>query len=119
MLPVSSVAGDLQPESAPDYTVFMGEWQRTDGNYRIKVTSIGKENQVAVDYFNPNPIHISKAKVSTQQDLLRLDIKFQDSGYEGSSYKLYYYREKDALAGFYYQAVLDRTYKVIFFRKNN
>ena len=55
----------------------------------------------------------------TQQNLLRLDIKFQDTGYEDSSYKLYYYRENNALAGFYYQAVLDRTYKVIFFRKNN
>ncbi|MEA3468167.1 MAG: hypothetical protein U9R57_08095 [Thermodesulfobacteriota bacterium] len=109
----------LQKLPPTDYTIFKGEWQRTDGNYHIKVKSVGEANQVSAKYFNPEPIHISKAEVSTQQDLLRLDIKFQDSGYEGSSYTLYYYPEKDALAGFYYQAVLDRTYKVIFFRKNN
>ncbi len=101
------------------FIVLKGEWLRTDGNYRIRVNTIGEDNKVSVEYFNPKSIHIAEAAVSTQKGLLKLDIKFQDTGYEGSTYKLYYYAEKDALAGFYYQAVLDRTYKVIFFRKNN
>ncbi|MEA2115982.1 MAG: hypothetical protein U9P36_11465 [Thermodesulfobacteriota bacterium] len=96
----------------------MGEWQRTDGNYSLKLSNIQKDGQVQAEYFNPEPIHINRAAVSTQEGLLRLDITFQGSNYEGSKYKLYYYAEKDALAGFSYQAVLNRTYKVIFLRKN-
>jgi hypothetical protein len=41
----------------------------------------------------------------------------QDKGYTGSTYTLYYYAEKDALAGFYYQAAMDQTFKVAVFRK--
>jgi hypothetical protein len=37
-----------------------------------------------------------------------------DQGYPGSTYTLYYYAEKDALAGFYYQAHLKQTFEVVF-----
>lgn len=100
------------------YKVLQGSWQRTDGSYSIKVSAIQNDGRVDAEYFNPRPIHIAKATVSTQKGLTRLLVQLQDKGYEGSTYTLYYYAEKDALAGFYYQAVLDRTYKVIFLRKN-
>jgi len=48
---------------------------------------------------------------------LKLFIKLQDKGYPASTYTLYYYAEKDALAGFYYQAAIGQTFKVVFFRK--
>ena len=38
-------------------------------------------------------------------------------GYEGSSYRLYYFAKKDALLGYYYQAPMDKTYEVVFLRK--
>jgi hypothetical protein len=40
--------------------------------------------------------------------------KLMDQGYPGSTYTLYYYAEKDALAGFYYQAHLKQTFEVVF-----
>jgi hypothetical protein len=46
-----------------------------------------------------------------------LFIKLQDEGYPGSIYTLYYYAEKDALAGFYYQAAMQQTFEVVFIRK--
>lgn len=108
-----------QPLFAADYTVLAGEWQRTDGNYLVKVRDVQADGKVMVEYFNPKPIHVEQAVISIQKDLIKLVIQLQDTGYEGSTYTLYYYADKDALAGFYYQATLDRTYKVIFMRNNN
>lgn len=99
-----------------DYSIIAGEWQRTDSSYLIKVSDVLKDGRAKVAYFNPNPIHIAKAGISTEKSLIKLFIKFQDKGYEGSTYNLYYYAQKDALVGFYYQAATDRTYEVIFLR---
>ncbi|MEN8210627.1 MAG: hypothetical protein ABFR31_02840 [Thermodesulfobacteriota bacterium] len=118
LLPLTVLADDTYVESVfSDYNILKGEWLRTDGNYRIRVNTIGVDNKVSVEYFNPKSIHIAEAAVSTQKGLLKLDIKFQDRGYEGSTYRLYYYAQKDALVGFYYQATTNRTYEVIFLRK--
>jgi hypothetical protein len=105
------------PPATPNYNTLLGEWQRTDGNYLIKVSDIQKDGSLQVNYFNPKPIHVAEAALSTQKELIKLFIKFQDKGYEGSTYTLFYYGKKDALVGFYYQAVMDKTFEVIFTRK--
>ena len=126
VLVAAALLSPLQPvfaseNAAPvvqhDYTVLAGEWQRTDGSYLVKVSNVQANGKATVEYFNPRPIHVEQAAISTQKDLIKLFIQMQDIGYEGSTYTLYYYAEKDALAGFYYQATMDRTYKVIFMRK--
>ena len=101
-----------------DYSVLAGEWLRTDGGYLVKVSNVQTEGQATVEYFNPQPIHVEQSAITTQKGLMKLFIKLRDKGYEGSTYTLYYYAEKDALAGFYYHATMDRTFKVIFMRKN-
>ena len=76
------------------YTAIEGEWQRTDGGYVVKVSDVQTDGQATVEYFNPRPIHVAEAAISTQKELIKLFIKFQDKGYEGSSYTLYYYEKK-------------------------
>lgn len=105
------------PAAIPDYSVMTGQWQRTDGSYTVTVSRVKPDGKASVAYFNPKPIHVQQAAVSVQKNLIKLFIQLQDKGYEGSTYTLYYYDQKDALAGFYYQAPLDRTYPVIFMRK--
>ena len=105
------------PATGHDYAVIGGEWQRTDGGYLIKISDVQPDGRATVEYFNPSPIHVAQATISMQKELIKLFIKFQDKGYEGSTYTLFYYAEKDALVGFYYQAVMDKTFKVIFVRK--
>lgn len=100
-----------------DYTAIAGKWQRTDGNYLIKVSDVLPDGQATAEYFNPRSIHVAQAEISTEKEMIKLFIKLQDKGYEGSTYKLYYYAEKDALLGFYYQAPMDKTFEVIFLRK--
>jgi len=79
----------------------------------------GIDGQTDVKYFNPDEINIAEANVSLWKGLVKLFIKLQDEGYPGSTYTLYYYEDKDALAGFYYQAVLDQTFEVVFLRKKD
>ena len=102
-----------------DYDIIVGEWQRTDGGYLIKISDVQADGQVKMKYFNPRPIHVAHAAVSIQKELIKLFVQFQDKDYEGSTYTLFYYAEKDALVGFYYQAAMDRTFEVIFLRKRN
>ena len=106
-------------EKKPDFSILKGKWIRPDGGYVVEVGEIGPEGKVDVKYFNPKEINISEAEVSVQEGLLKLFIKLDDKGYPGSTYKLYYYREKDALAGYYYQAAIKQTFEVVFIRKKD
>ena len=100
-----------------DFKVIIGEWVRPDGGYIVRVRDINPDGSVDAGYFNPGKINIAEANVSLRKGLVKLFIKLQDRGYPGSTYTLYYYPEKDALAGFYYQAAIGQTYEVIFWRK--
>lgn len=96
---------------------FIGHWIRPDGGYVIHVREIKPDGSVNAGYFNPNKIHISQANVSVWNGFDKLFLKLDDKGYPGSTYTLYYYAEKDSLAGFYYQAAANKTYEVLFVRK--
>jgi hypothetical protein len=85
--------------------------------YFIKVSDVLAYGHANVAYFNPKSINVAQTTISTEKELIKLFIKFQDKGYDGSTYRLYYFAEKDALVGFYYQAVIDKTFEVIFLRK--
>lgn len=119
LLTLHTARADGLPEQSAknEYKIIVGDWQRTDGNYRIKVSDIMSDGRTTAAYFNPKPIHIETASTSTQNSLIRLFIKFQDKNYEGSTYELYYIAKNDALAGYYYQAFTGRTYEVVFLRK--
>lgn len=100
-----------------DFDVVAGDWARTDGNYTISVRNVKSNGSADVEYFNPNKIHVAESNVSAQKGLVKLFVKLQDKGYPGSTYSLYYYAEKDALAGFYYQAEIGQTFEVVFLKK--
>ena len=101
----------------PEFNVIIGEWVRYDGDYTIRVREIKYDGSADLGYFNPGEIHVAESSVSLQKGLVKLFVKLQDRGYPGSTYELYYYAEKDALAGFYHQAAMRQTFEVIFFRK--
>jgi hypothetical protein len=99
-----------------DVNVLAGQWARIDGNYALRVRDVMPDGTAEVGYFNPGKIHVAESRITRQDGRLKLFVKLQDKGYPGSTYTLYYYTEKDALAGAYYQAVTGRTYDVIFVR---
>ena len=103
----------------PDFKVVIGEWVRSDGGYIVRISGVNPDGSVDAGYFNPNKINVAEANVSIWKGLVKLYIKLQDKGYPGSTYTLYYYPEKDAMAGFYYQAKMNQTFEVVFIRKKN
>ncbi len=72
---------------------------------------------VEARYFNPREITIAGTDIALWKGLVNLFIKLEVEGYPGSRYTLYYYAERDALAGFYYQAAVQKTFEVVFLRK--
>lgn len=99
-----------------DYRPLIGRWQRTDGGYVIEIRRIAPDGAMEADYFNPRSIHVSKANASLYKSHLKVEVELQDTGYPGSSYTLLYDPDKDALLGFYYQAVQRQNFDVIFVR---
>jgi len=114
---VCFATAEIASTEKPDFKVIIGEWVRPDGGYVLRVRAIKPDGSVDAGYYNPREINIAEANVSLWKGLVKLFIKLQDKGYPGSTYKLYYYAEKDALVGFYYQAQLKQTFEVAFTRK--
>ena len=116
LLAIPAIAGEPLPDPVSQEK-FIGRWVRPDGGYVIHVREVRPDGSVDAAYFNPKEIHVSEAKVSVWKGFNQLFIKLEDKGYPGSTYTLYYYAEKDQLAGFYYQAAVKETFEVLFRRK--
>ncbi len=94
----------------------VGRWVRTDGGYIIEIRNIAADGKMDAGYFNPRPINVSVAEASRASNGTRVFIELQDTGYPGSTYTLNYDPTKDALTGFYYQAVIKQNFDVVFAR---
>ena len=101
---------------AADYRPLIGRWQRTDGGYVIEIKRVEIDGAMQAAYFNPRPINVSRATASVFKDHLKVEVELRDTGYPGSSYTLLYDPDKDALLGFYYQAVQKQNFDVVFVR---
>jgi hypothetical protein len=82
----------------------------------IAVRSVDPGGRVDAAYFNPRPINVSRAEAVLKGKTARLFIELRDEGYPGSTYTLEYDSTNDALAGVYFQAVLQQSFNVIFVR---
>ena len=102
--------------SAADFRPLVGKWQRTDGGYVLEIRRVAEDGTMETGYFNPRPIHVAEAKASLYKSHLKVEVELQDVGYPGSTYTLLYDPDRDALLGFYFQAVQQRNFDVIFVR---
>lgn len=101
---------------AADYRPLIGQWQRTDGGYIIDIRRVAADGAMEAGYFNPRPINVSQAKASVFKNQIKVEVELRDTGYPGSAYTLLYDPAKDALLGFYYQAVQRQNFDVVFVR---
>lgn len=101
---------------ASDYHSLIGRWQRTDGGYVLDIRRVANDGTMQAGYFNPRPINVSRAKASVFKEHLKVEVTLRDTGYPGSTYTLLYDPAKDALLGWYYQAVEKQNFDVIFVR---
>lgn len=115
--PALADSAKTAPSSTPNSHLLTGDWIRSDGGYRISIRSITADGTLTVEYYNPNPIKVGKARWESEDDSLYVQIELQDINYPGSTYTLQYLPEEDKLAGIYFQAVEGATYEVLFNRK--
>lgn len=120
-----AVGGPGQPDSTnvptaippkPDFHRLVGKWLRPDGGYVIDITSAEDGGKLSAAYFNPQPIHVSKAEASQAGTATKVFIELRDVNYPGSTYTLTYVPEKDLLVGIYYQALQQQSFEVYFER---
>jgi hypothetical protein len=95
----------------------VGRWQRTDAGYVIDIRHVDRNGTVDAVYLNPNPIHVSQARVSDAEGSLDLFIELMDVGYPGATYRLRYNPEYDGLVGLYHQPTAGQDFEVAFERK--
>ena len=103
-------------QAQADYRKLIGNWMRTDGDYIIRILRVDPNGYVQAVYFNPNPIKVSQAKISSQGNAIMLFVELRDEGYPGSKYNLTYKPGDDILEGTYFQAQAQQLYEVVFFR---
>jgi hypothetical protein len=115
-----TVPGDTVPKTnsiKPDYNRLVGDWLRTDGGKIIRIKSAMADGKLDAEYYNPKPIHVSRAEWIIKDNNLIFMVELQDVNYPGSTYTLQYFPSDDQLAGNYFQAVEKANYEVDFIRQ--
>ena len=117
LLTAAAWAGSGPKTGLKDEQRIEAKWLRPDGGYVLQLSEVKQDGTLRAAYFNPRPIHVAKAQWKRIADRIQVFVEFQDINYPGSTYTLIYDREKDQFSGYYYQAVLGRTFDVVFVRK--
>ena len=102
--------------SAVDKQTLLGNWLRTDSDYRLQISKVNEDGSIETNYFNPNPINVGKGNWEESYGNFKIIIELRDVNYPGSTYTLNYLPDRDMLAGDYYQAVEGLTFYVEFAR---
>ena len=97
-----------------DKNLLVGNWLRTDSDYRLQISEVNEDFTLEAKYFNPNPINVGRASWQETYGSLKIIIELRDVNYPGSTYTLNYLPDKNLLAGDYYQAVEGLTFYVEF-----
>jgi hypothetical protein len=96
--------------------LLVGNWLRTDSDYRIHISKVNENFTLEANYFNPNPINVGGASWQENSGNLKIIVELRDVNYPSSTYTLNYLPDRDLLAGDYYQAVEGLTFYVEFSR---
>jgi len=117
-----AVSGSSAATTAPaakqtESTRLIGKWQRPDGGYVLDIRGTSEDGLLDAGYFNPSPIHVSKATWQRSEGGLAVFVELRDTGYPGATYRLQYRAADDKLAGAYTQPAVGQTFDVEFMRQ--
>lgn len=111
-----AVAAPAAELVAVEFEKLKGRWVRPDGGYVLELKRLLPDNALEAAYFNPNPIHVGKAKLYKERGFTKVFVELQDVNYPGSTYTLIYDVANDQLCGTYYQATQQQEYQIAFER---
>jgi hypothetical protein len=112
-----AVTGTNASTTRPEFQKLAGIWLRSDGDYALQIRSVDNLGAMDAAYFNPAPIHVSKAAALRDNGATQVFIELQDANYPGCTYTLVYDPATDRLSGDYFQAAIREHYQVEFTRK--
>jgi hypothetical protein len=98
------------------FDVLKGRWLRPDGGYILQIRTIDAGGKIDAGYFNPRPIHVSRAEATQEGGKMKVFVELRDTGYPGSVYNLTYNPKEDVLMGVYFQAAVQQNFDVFFTR---
>jgi len=104
------------PALRPEFEKLKGKWERPDGGYVLQIRDVDAEGKMDAGYFNPSPVHVSRALAYSEAGQTKVFIELTDVNYPGSTYKLTWDAKSDQLFGLYFQAKLKQTFDVTFAR---
>jgi hypothetical protein len=107
--------GPARDASTPNQ--LLGRWQRSDGGYVLEFRAVAPEGTLDAGYFNPAPIKVSVARVTSVAGVIGANVELRDVNYPGSTYTLTYDAANDLLVGKYFQALEQQTFDVVFARQ--
>ena len=110
------VAASQEPLPEAGRQKLVGRWQRADANYVLEIRAVAADGQMDAIYWNPQPIHVSKAKATSESGKMTVIVELRDRLYPGSYYTLAYDPGKDQLAGVYHHLGVHQDYDVVFTR---
>ncbi len=84
----------------------------------LEIIHVRPDGRAEVAYFNPAPIHVSRAEVKADGSKAVALVELRDVNYPGCLYRLTYDPADDQLRGDYFQAALEQTFEVVFVRAN-
>jgi len=113
----TSEPAQQEPKKIIDRSLLVGNWERTDAPYQIKISGLSDDGKMKAGYFNPKSINVANALWVFADGVFKIYVELRDENYPGSNYNLIYIPESDLLAGKYFQAVEGVTYDVGFLRK--
>ena len=106
--------GEAPVQLTGEFERIKGKWMRSDGGYVLEFKQLKANNELDVAYFNPNPIHVGKARMYEERGFTKVFVELQDVNYPGSRYTLILDAEKTRLVGNYFQATQQVDYEVAF-----
>jgi hypothetical protein len=106
----------LEAGAKPEFQKLKGKWVRPDGGYVVEIKSVAESGKMEAAYFNPSPIHVSRAEASLDGATVKVFIELRAENYPGSTYTLVYDPKNDQLNGVYYQAMQQQSYEIAFVR---
>jgi len=111
-----SAAPTASMAAIPDAQTLVGRWLRGDYSYMIEIVGVAPDGRLDARYFNPDPIHVSRAEAKHESGRLAVFVELNDRGYPGSYYTLTYDPQEDVLQGVYHHLGLQQNFDVGFFR---
>ena len=112
----ASAAASQGPLPETQRQKLIGRWQRADANYVLEIREVANDGQIKAAYLNPRPIHVSKARTTSESNTLNVMVELRDRLYPGSYYTLTYDAGDDRLSGVYHHLGVHQEYSVVFIR---